>query len=170
MKLKTLAVVLALGFGSLVGVSTVMTGDTYADCKCPAGSYKGEGASCTSLAECNLPDDAPGTEKDLVARVIDIINVVVGMVGLLAVIVIVIGAILFVTSTGEAAKTTRARNTILYGVVGLVVSMLAFAIVSFVSSSVFSSGSGSGSTGSGGSSSSSSSSSSSQQTTDSGDN
>lgn len=45
--------------------------------------------------------------------------------------------VLFVTSTGEASKTTRARNTILYGVVGLVISLLAFAIVNFVLGSVF---------------------------------
>lgn len=140
MKLKTLAVAVALCFGSLVGVSAVATANTYAECKCPAGSYKGEGTPCTSLAECNIPDDAPGMEKPLIERVIDIINAIVGVVSILAVIVIVIGAILFVTSTGEAAKTTRARNTILYGVIGLVVSLLAFAIVNFVSGAVFKSG------------------------------
>ncbi len=145
MKLKTLAVAFALCFGSLVGVSVVATVNTYAECKCPAGSYKGEGASCTSLAECNIPDDAPGMEKPLIERAIDIINAIVGVVSILAVIVIVIGAILFVTSTGEAAKTTRARNTILYGVIGLVISLLAFAIVNFVSGAVFKSGSGGGS-------------------------
>lgn len=121
----------------------MLSADSYAECTCPAGSLH-PGAECTSLAECNIPDNAPGTEKSLMERVIDIINAIVGVVSILAVIVIVIGAILFVTSTGEAAKTTRARNTILYGVVGLVVSLLAFAIVNFVSSAVFKSGSGGG--------------------------
>ncbi len=106
---------------------------------CPEGSYND--TFTTSLAECNIPSDAPGMEKPLIERVIDIMNAIVGIVSVLAVVVIVIGAILFVTSTGEAAKTTRARNTILYGVVGLVISLLAFAIVSFVSSAVFKSGS-----------------------------
>lgn len=147
MKLKTLAVAFALVFSSLVGVSAVATADTYAECKCPAGSYKGEGASCTSLAECNIPTDAPGMEKELVPRVIDIINAIVGVVSLLAIIVIVIGGILFVTSTGEAAKVTRAKNTIIYGVVGLVISLLAFAIVSFVSTALFKKGSSSTTTG-----------------------
>ena len=149
MKLKALAVAAVLALGSLVGTSLVTT-NTYADCKCPAGSLKAD-SPCTSLAECNIPDNAPGTEKDLVTRIVDIINVIVGVVGILAVIVIVIGAILFVVSTGEAAKTTRARNTILYGVIGLVVSMLAFAIVNFVSKAVFSGGSSGSGGGSGGS-------------------
>ncbi len=90
-------------------------------------------------------------------RAMVIINVVVGVVSVIAVAVIVVGAILFVTSTGEAAKTTRARNTIIYGVVGLVISLLAFAIVNFVTKAIFSGGGASS-----GSSSSSSSSSSSE--------
>ncbi len=146
MKLKTLAMVAALCLGSLMGVST-FSADTYAECKCPQGSLRPD-AECTSLAECNLPEDAPGTEKPLMERVVDIINAIVGVVSILAVIVIVIGGILFVTSTGEAAKTTRARNTILYGVVGLVVALLAFAIVNFAVGAVFknkSGGSGGGS-------------------------
>lgn len=142
MKLKTLAIAAVLAVGSLVGVSLV-TANTYADCTCPAGSlHAGDG--CTSLAECNIPDNAPGTEKDLVTRIVDIINVIVGVVGLLAVIVIVVGGILFVVSTGDAAKTTRAKNTVLYGVIGLVIAMLAFAIVNFVSKTIFSGSAGGG--------------------------
>ena len=43
----------------------------------------------------------------------------------------------FATSQGDSGKVAKARNTILYGVVGLVVALLAFAIVNFVLSSVF---------------------------------
>ena len=50
---------------------------------------------------------------------------------------IVMGGISFATSQGDASKTTKARNTILYGVVGLVVALLAFAIVNFVLGAVF---------------------------------
>lgn len=141
MRLKVLAVVATLALGGLAGAFALNT-EAYAECKCPPGSLKGDGASCTSLAECNIPDDAPGTEKPLIERVVDIINVIVGVVSIVAVAVVVIGGILFVTSTGEAAKTTRARNTILYGVVGLVVSLLAFAIVNFAAGAIFKSGSG----------------------------
>lgn len=143
MKLKALAIAAVLALGSLVGTSLV-TADTYAECTCPKGSLRGEGASCNSLAECNIPEDAPGTEKDLVTRIVDIINVVVGVVGILAVIAIVVGGIFFVLSTGDAAKTTRAKNTVLYGVIGLVVAMLAFALVNFVSKAIFSGGSSGG--------------------------
>ena len=52
---------------------------------------------------------------------------------------IVMGGISFATSQGDTAKVAKARNTILYGVVGLVVALLAFAIVNFVLNSIFNS-------------------------------
>lgn len=66
-----------------------------------------------------------------------VINVVLGVVGFVAVAMIIMGGISYTTSQGDAAKTTKARNTILYGVVGLVIALLAFAIVNFVLSNVF---------------------------------
>ena len=36
------------------------------------------------------------------------------------------------TSSGEAAKVEKAKKTILYGLIGLVICVLAFAIVNFV--------------------------------------
>lgn len=125
------------------------TADTYA-VTCPAGSLK-EGQDLPSYAECNL-DDAG--QPDLMDTVTQILNVIVGIIGVLAVAVIIIGAVFFVTSQGDAGKVARARNTILYGIVGLVISLLAFAIVNFVLGAVFGGGSGSGGgtggTGSGG--------------------
>ena len=88
-----------------------------------------------TYADCNLPKDLPTDDVPTVAQTI--INVLVSAVGIIAVAVIVIGGILYVTSTGDASKAKRAQNTILYGVVGLVVAVLAYAIVNFVLKSVF---------------------------------
>lgn len=112
----------------------VLVAETYA-VPCPNGSLR-YGEDLSSYAECNLPN--PDNEKSLMQTVSQILNVVVGVVGVVAVAAIIVGAIYFVTSQGDAAKVTRARNTILYGVVGLIVALLAFAIVNFVLSSVFS--------------------------------
>lgn len=76
-------------------------------------------------------------ENDLMETIKRVINTVIGIVGMLAVIMIIMGGISFATSQGDAAKVTKARNTILYGVVGLIISLLAFAIVNFVLSSIF---------------------------------
>jgi len=52
--------------------------------------------------------------------------------GAVAVIVIIIAGIFYVISEGEAAKIKRAKDAILYAVVGLVVVMMAFIITNFV--------------------------------------
>lgn len=59
-------------------------------------------------------------------------NVLLFFAGAIAVLVIIYGGIRYVTSTGDAARIKQAKDTILYGVIGLVVSVLAFAIVQFI--------------------------------------
>ncbi len=71
-------------------------------------------------------------EAKLEDTIINIINAVIGVLGLAAVVIIIIGGINYMLSSGEAAKVKKAKDTILYGVIGLVICVLAFAIVNFV--------------------------------------
>lgn len=66
-----------------------------------------------------------------------VINVAIGIIGLLAVIMIIIGGFQYTTSAGDSGKVTKAKNTIMYGVIGLVIALLAYAIVNFVLKNVF---------------------------------
>ena len=52
--------------------------------------------------------------------------------GIVAVIVLIVGGILYVTSNGDAGKVKRAKDAILYSIVGLVVVMMAFVITNFI--------------------------------------
>lgn len=61
-----------------------------------------------------------------------VINVLLFIVGIISVIMIIIGGIMYSTSAGDAGAVTKAKNTILYAVVGLVIAFLAFAIVNWV--------------------------------------
>lgn len=61
-----------------------------------------------------------------------IINTLIYAVGIISTIMIIISGIRYVTSGGEATKVAGAKNGILYAVVGLVVAILAYAIVNFV--------------------------------------
>lgn len=139
MKLKTLMLAMGVVLSGIVGTVS-MVPSAYAEddevvvanVTCPTGSKR---TSAPTYADCNLPTDLP--TKDVPTTAQTIINVLVSAVGIVAVAVIVIGGILYVTSTGDAAKAKRAQNTILYGVVGLVVAVLAYAIVNFVLKSVF---------------------------------
>jgi len=62
----------------------------------------------------------------------NIVNVLLFILGAIAVIMIIIGGIRYTTSNGDASATKGAKDTILYAVVGLVVAILAYAIVNFV--------------------------------------
>lgn len=61
-----------------------------------------------------------------------IVNLLMFVLGAIAVIVIVIGGIRYATSNGDSGQIKSAKDTILYAVVGLVVALLAYAIVRFV--------------------------------------
>ena len=71
-------------------------------------------------------------DDNLIGNITTILNAVIGALGIVAVIVIVLGGVQYMTSTGDAAKVKKAKDTILYGIIGLVICVLAFAIVNFV--------------------------------------
>ena len=71
-------------------------------------------------------------EKSLGERIQTVVNIMLFILGAIAVIMIVIGGIKYTTSNGDSSAITSAKNTILYSVVGLVVAILAYAIVNFV--------------------------------------
>lgn len=60
------------------------------------------------------------------------INVLLTAVGVISIIMIVVGGIMFALSSGDAGKVSKARNMVIYAVVGLVVALFAAAIVNFV--------------------------------------
>lgn len=65
-----------------------------------------------------------------------ITNTVLLIVGLISVIMLVYGGLRYILSGGDSKKVTDAKNTVLYAIIGLIISLLAFAIVNFVLNSV----------------------------------
>lgn len=61
-----------------------------------------------------------------------ITNVLLFIIGAIAVIMIVIGGLRYVISGGDSNQVTAAKNTILYAIVGIIVAILAYAVVNFV--------------------------------------
>lgn len=77
-----------------------------------------------------------GNSKSLTAFIKDIVNILLFILGTIAVLVIIIGGIRYATSGGDSNQITGAKNTILYAIIGLVVALMAFAIVNFVLNSL----------------------------------
>ena len=63
--------------------------------------------------------------------VTNIINGVIAVTGLVAVIFIIVGGVQYMTSLGEPGKIQKAKNTILYALIGLTICALSFAIVNW---------------------------------------
>jgi multisubunit Na+/H+ antiporter MnhB subunit len=54
------------------------------------------------------------------------------IIGAISVIMLIIGGIRYVVSGGDSSAVTSAKNTILYAIVGIIVALLAYALVNFV--------------------------------------
>jgi hypothetical protein len=63
-------------------------------------------------------------------------NIIALIAGIAAVIIIIIAGINFILSSGDSAKTGRAREAIIYAAVGLAVIVLSRAIITFIVSRV----------------------------------
>ncbi len=92
----------------------------------------GDGAAATGRAQEGVRDVNPGAAVNLNEMIKVILNTVFGVVGIVAVVMIVIGGVNYTTSQGDSQKVQKAKNTIMYGIIGLIIVLLAFAIVNFV--------------------------------------
>ncbi|MBR2839976.1 hypothetical protein IKE82_01440 [Candidatus Saccharibacteria bacterium] len=119
--LKTAIIILTAVFGlSLIGfVPTAYTDDVCSNANINEEVRKAAG--CSGINQNQIVDTITG-----------ILNGIIGVSGLIAVIFVVIGGINYITSTGDSNKLEKARKTILYAAIGLVITVLAFAIVNFV--------------------------------------
>lgn len=93
-------------------------------------------ASCGSAKQCIdqglTASGASGTSGDLSTILTTVTNILLFLMGAVSVIMIIIGGFRYVTSQGDQTQMQSAKNTILYAVIGVVVSIAAYAIVSFV--------------------------------------
>lgn len=76
-------------------------------------------------------DPVAGTQ-DLTQNVTNIINGIIAVLGLVCVVVMIVGGVNYMTSGGDTGKVKKGKDTILYGLIGLIICVLAFAIVNFV--------------------------------------
>lgn len=79
-------------------------------------------------------NDVGGTAdtRSVAGTIQSIINLLLFLIGSISVIMIIIGGIRFTTSNGDPAQAKAAQNTVLYALVGLVVAIMAFAVVKWV--------------------------------------
>ena len=73
---------------------------------------------------------------DLRGVIVAIIQVILGFLGIIAVIIILWGGFIYMTASGDSAKTDKAKSMIISGIIGIIIILAAWAIASFVISNV----------------------------------
>lgn len=92
-----------------------------------------QGTQGTAAGEiCGSAGGGQGSGDEFMPMMKNIINAMIFVIGIIAVIMIVVGGVRYVVSNGESAQVKAAKDTVTYAVIGLVVAILAFAIVNFV--------------------------------------
>ena len=124
--------------GRVIAIILSLTAPAMAAVSCSSGTSGG--SDCIQGGLCNgaqglsvTPGATTCTEQDsgLQGTVKTVINVLSVVVGIVAVIMIIVGGFRYITSGGNDASVTSAKNTILYAIIGLVVVALAQVIVRF---------------------------------------
>lgn len=70
------------------------------------------------------------------SNITTLLNYFLGMLGLVAVAFLIYAGILMVTAGGAEEQVTKARKIIMYAVIGIVIILLSYTIVTFVSSAL----------------------------------
>lgn len=119
-KAKVLAVVmcLAMAFTAVSPVSLPVYADSREEAQNGAKLVDGGGGGGSNQ---NLPD-----------IITTIINVMLFIAAALAVIMIIYGGIRYITAHGDEKQVKVAKDTIVYSVTGLIIAILAYALVTFI--------------------------------------
>ncbi len=82
-----------------------------------------------TLAQVTMPINPGLSEKTFVGGIMDIITLLASVIAVLAVLMIVISGIMYMTSLGDPARASKAKDTLTYAVIGLIIALLAWVIV-----------------------------------------
>ena len=119
---STLAIVASMAVIALGSIGTpVLAAD-----ECDTSSGLSGGMDCAKNDD--MPEDLTG-DNGIVTTVI---NTMLFIVGILSVIMIIYAGICYVTAHGDKGQVEGAKNTLIYAIVGLIVSIVAYALVNWV--------------------------------------
>lgn len=116
--------ILTLGILAGFGLA-LMPANTHASSILNSACSDPSAASSALCKEATNPNQLPSIAKTIT-------NTLLYVLGAVSVIVIIAAGIMYVTSSGDANLVAKAKNTLLYAVVGLVVAIMSYAIVNFV--------------------------------------
>lgn len=128
MKKRTLLTSLPVALVAAFGLLTAVLAPLAMTQPAAAQLEGGIGGGASSARGSDQPERLDGNEG-MFKRITDVMLFITGAV---SVIMLIIGGIRYVVSNGDAGAVTSAKNTILYAIIGIIVTILAYAVVNFV--------------------------------------
>ena len=133
--MKRSVMMMALALCGAVGMATVPTASvSAADCGGNILTLKPWYDGLTDDS-CNIQSPTSDTMSSFIWRIaLNIVDDILQIAGYVAFGFVVFGGFLYMTSTGQPETATRARKTITYGLIGVVVAMSAVLLVNVIAS------------------------------------
>ncbi|NTU69415.1 hypothetical protein HGB13_01105 [bacterium] len=92
-----------------------------------ASALNGVDTCANGSGTCNPPD-----LNDVTKVITNVLNIALGLIGTVALLFLIQGGILYMTSGGNPDQTSKAKNIIFYAIIGLVVAIVSWSIISFI--------------------------------------
>lgn len=97
---------------------------------------EGSGGQWRSVPTPEDPQDGicttPGQTRTVTSTLQQVGNILIFVVGAVSVLMVIIGGLRYTLAQGDQNATASAKNTILYAIIGIILSVAAYALVNFV--------------------------------------
>ena len=120
--MKKISIALATFMFAVMGVATTAPVATVA-------AYNPLDGACSGGSKSEVCTNRKESVEPIVGTVV---NVLLFIVGTISVIMVIFAGIMYTISGGDSGRVAKAKNMLIYAIVGLIVSFLAFALVNWV--------------------------------------
>lgn len=125
--MKTIITKLLLTAVLILAPATALVSPVYA--ACATGSNTSRDQVLSGIGEANNGNCNDSGVQTAIRAAVNILSLIIGIA---AVVMIILGGLKYVTSGGDSNKVANAKGTITYALIGLVIAVLAQAIVHYV--------------------------------------
>ncbi len=78
--------------------------------------------------------EEPLGKNELEKLITNLAEIALALISTIAVIFLILGGFQYITSAGNPDNVGKAKNTILYAIIGLILAIMSYSIISFITS------------------------------------
>ncbi len=97
-------------------------------------------AFATSIPTWGTKRPPSNVQTDIIQAIMNVTNFILGFIAMIATLVIIYGGVQYLTAAGNEDSVATAKKTISYGIIGMVIAGLAYAMVIVVSTVILTKG------------------------------